>query len=319
VRTVNPASPEEAVAQAAAAIEPKLALLEARRRAYLLLSKLIVAGVCGLGIMAALLIWALAGGIAALIVLAGGLGFAGIAYLACRKLYKGSARAEIVPPLADAMGLAYSREAPGFDAGRLQALGVLPRGDRLAAANLVQGRYRDTAFRMAEVGCWNERVQSMKTGTGRRREMLWQGLVVEIEVPLAFQGPVVLARDRGALLNAMRVGDTGLARVVVPDAAFEKVFEVHAADAAEAERLLPAPLRESLVALSQARPGKSLGAAFVDGRFLLAVPLKRFLAQGRLDQPAESLLQELPQAQRELSLPQRVIDYLYGDRPGPLL
>ena len=40
MRTINPASPEEVLAQAAAAIEPKLAMLEARRRAYLLMTKL---------------------------------------------------------------------------------------------------------------------------------------------------------------------------------------------------------------------------------------------------------------------------------------
>jgi nucleoside phosphorylase len=38
-----------------------------------------------------------------------------------------------------------------------------------------------------------------------------------------------------------------------------------------------------------------------------------------VDQPAETLLRELPQALRELTLPQRVIDYLHGERPGPLL
>ncbi len=111
---------------------------------------------------------------------------------------------------------------------------------------------------------------------------------------------------------ALRVG-------AVISSAFEKVFEVYAANAGEAERLLSAPLRESLVALSQARPGRALGAAFLEGRFLLAVPLSSFLAQGKLNQPAETLLGELPQAQRELSLPQRVIDYLHGERPGPLL
>jgi len=316
VKTINPTTPEEVIAQATAAIEPKLAMLEARRRAYLLLSKLIVAGVCGLGAVAALLIWALAGGLPALIVLGVGAVLAGIAYLACRKLYKGSARGEIVPPLADAMGLAYSREALGFDVERLFSLGLLPSAQRLMVSDLVQGRHRATAFRMAEVRCWNEKTRGTRGGT--RRQMLWQGLVVEIQVPLAFEGPVVLARDRGALMNAMRDA-TGLQRVQIPDAAFEKVFEVYAADPAEAERLLPQPLRESLVALSQARPDKALGAAFVQGLFLLAVPVKSFLAQGRLDQPAETLLQELPQAHRELSLPHRVIDYLYGDRPGPLV
>ena len=317
MRTINPASPEEVLAQAAAAIEPKLAILEARRRAYLLLTKFIVTGIGVLGCLAALLIWALAGKIPALVVLAGGAVFAGIAYLACRRLYKGSARNDIVPPLAAAMGLGYSPVAVGFDAGRLQALGVLPAAGRCIAANLVQGRHRDIAFRMAEVRCLNERLR--QGGRGRRRETLWQGLVVDIDVPVLFEGPVVLARDQGAILNAMRGGNAGLTRVTVPDAAFEKVFEVYAAKAEEAERLLSAPLRESLVALSQARPGKALGAAFVQGRFLLAVPLPSFLAQGKLNQPAETLLQELPQAQRELSLPQRVIDYLHGERPGPLL
>lgn len=323
MRTVNPASEQEIVAQAAAAIRPKLALLEARRKAYLLLTKLVVTGVFAVMAMAALVLWALLGGYVALFVLAGGLAFAGVAFLACVKLYKGSARGEIVPPLAGALGLTYSPDAPGFDAGRLVSLDVLPPCEAASATDLVRGRHRDTGFRMAEVRCWIERVQSMKTGNRRRRDMQWQGLVVEIEVPAPFAGPVILTRDRGRLLNAVdgRPGqlDT-LVRVQVADPAFEKVFEVFAAVPAEAERLLQAPLRDSLVALSEARPGKALGAAFVDGLFILALPLKgRILAQGTLFQPAETLLRELPQALRELTLPHRVIDYLHGDRPGPLL
>jgi hypothetical protein len=323
LRIVNPASEEDILAQAATAIRPKLALLEARRKAYLLLSKLVVSGVFVVMLLVALVFWALLGGYVALFVLAGGLAFAGIAFLACLKLYKGSARGEIVPPLADALGLVYSAEAPGFDVRRLVALGLLPSCEAASATDLVRGRHRETSFRMAEVRCWIERAQSMKSGSRRRRDMQWQGPVVEVEVPVPFTGPVILSRDRGRLLNAVdgRPGrlDT-LLRVQVADPAFEKVFEVFAADAAEAERLLQPGLRESLLALSGARPGKALGAAFVEGLFILTLPMKgRLLAQGRLFQPAETLLQELPQALRELTLPQRVIDYLHGDRPGPLL
>jgi hypothetical protein len=323
LRLVNPASEEEILAQAATAIRPKLALLEARRKAYLLLTKLVVTGVFGVMALAALVLWALLGGYVALFALAGGLAFAGLAFLACLKLYKGSARGEIVPPLADALGLVYSAQAPDFDVQRLVALELLPPCEAASATDLVRGRHRDTGFRMAEVRCWIERVQSMKTGTRRRRDLQWQGLVVEVEVPAPFVGPVILSRDRGRLLNAVdgRPGQIdALRRVQLADAAFEKVFEVFAADPAEAERLLQPGLRESLLALSEARPGRALGAAFAEGLFILALPTKgRILAQGRLFQPAETLLQELPQALRELTLPQRVIDYLHGDRPGPLL
>ncbi|MEZ5667791.1 MAG: DUF3137 domain-containing protein [Alphaproteobacteria bacterium] len=301
-------------------IRPILAGIELSRRGYLQLTKLVATGIFGFFGVIALILWGLISIWVALPVLGFAAIVAGLVAWAMARMYRGTTLAQIVPPLAEAIGgMTYRPMAEGFNAAAVIDLGILPSSQAVAAEHLLEGMHRGTGFRMAELSCY-DRVEQISMATRRkrsRRRRNWRGLVIEVDVPVRFDGPVILARDRGL---AGRIHGAGLRRVDLPDPAFARIFEVYAADTDEAARLVTPALAQSLAALSQARPGKALAAAFASGVFVLTIPLPRgFLEQGSLFQPAHRLLDKVPQIVRELTLPHRVIDYLMGDRPGPLL
>lgn len=293
-------------------IRPALARIEASRKASLLLVRMVAAGMFGGFGIIALILWGLITIWLAVGVLAVGAFATGAVVWAMVRLYRGVARSVLVPPLAAAIGgMSYNRTAEGFNAAGVLGLGLLPRADVVQAEDMLVGTHRGVGFRLVEMSCY----RMAGSGRNRRRQRVWRGLVVEVDVPVPFRGPVLLVRDR----RASR-GPEGLRQVAFPHAGFSEIFAVHAADPDEARRLITPALADSLVALSRARPGRALGAAFAEGVFLLTVPLPRgFLEQGSLFHPADRLIERVPAIVRELTLPHRVIDYLVGDRPGPLL
>ena len=303
-------------------IKPALAAIEASRRGYLQLTKLMAAGVFAFFGFIALILWALISIWLAVVVLGVAVVFSAMAALLMVRFYRGTARAKIVPPLAEAIGgMTYQRNAEGFNARAVVDLGILPASQAVSAEDLLEGMHRGTGFRMAELSCYVRRQAAPGGASRRKAKRTWRGLVVEVDVPVTFSGPVILARDRGMISRWLGTGaGIDLTPVSFPDSEFSRTFEVYAADPDEAGRLITPALASSLVALSQARPGKALAGAFANGVFLLTIPLPRgFLEQGSLFQPADRLLDEIPAIVRELTLPHRVVDFLMGERPGSLL
>ncbi|MGF1627735.1 MAG: DUF3137 domain-containing protein [Alphaproteobacteria bacterium] len=318
---------EAAIARAIeTGIRPALAHIEATRRGSLMLAKIVAAVIFGFFGVVALILGGLISVWLAVAALAVGALLAGVTALLMVRLYRGVARSVMVPPLAEAIGgMTYAQSAEGFNAEGVAGLGILPTAQRVTAEDMIVGTHRGTGFRMVELSCYIHARGGQARDPRRRQRLkrIWRGLVVEVDVPVQFEGPVLLARDRGTLARwaaGHPAAGRGLSKVSFPHAAFSQAFEVFAANPAEAERLITPELAESLVALSRARPGKALAAAFARGVFLLTIPLPRgFLDQGSLFQPADRLLDRVPAILRELTLPHRVIDYLMGDRPGDLL
>ena len=299
-----------------AEIRPALAQIEATRQGSWLLIRIVAAAIFGFFGFVALILWALITVWLAVGVLAFGAFCSGLVGWLMTRLYRGVARTMMVPPLTRAIGdMTYSPTAEGFNAQGVVELGLLPAAQSVVAEDMLVGSHRGTGFRLVELSCYTVRRRHRSGRARTQRQRVWHGLVVEVDVPVPFAGPVILTRG-----GLARRAEEGLGKVAIPHAGFTRVFEARAADAGEALRLVTPALAESLVALSRARPGKALGAAFARGVFLLAVPLPRgYLDQGSLFQPADRLLERVPALVHELTLPHRVIDYLIGERPGPLL
>ncbi len=72
----------------------------------------------------------------------------------------------------------------------------------------------------------------------------------------------------------------------------------------------------AMVDLAKAADEKALNAAFVDGRFLLALPRQTSLFDiGETNPPRHQMRAVFKHFVREITLPHRVIDFLHGDRP----
>ncbi len=208
--------------------------------------------------------------------------------------------------------LEYTRE-PGdrFDRERFTKLSVVPSGSSTRFEDLFVGRYRDTDFKMVDA-----EVES----SGESSQTLFDGLPFEIDVPAEFSGRVLIGGDKGKIGNALKgffkdaFGKESRVQFDHPD--FEDRYAVYASDADEARRLVSPGFCDTMVALADAYDKKSLGAAFVDGVFLLAVPVPGDLFEpGSIKRSVCDCEDDIHEFLKELTIAHRVIDYLHGERP----
>ena len=232
-----------------------------------------------------------------------------------RRAHQESLREIIVPAVCRFFdGLEYTRD-PGerFDHKRFFELGIVPKGsfalhftDKVRLEDMFIGRHLDTAFRMVDAEL--KQFEKYTYGVGRRAITVFDGLLFEIDVPVEFSGRVLIGGDKGDFGEESRV------EFDHPD--FKDRYAVYASDADEARRLVSPEFCDTMVALADAFDKKSLGAAFVDGVFLLAVPVPGDLFEpGSITRSVYDCEADIHEFLKELTIAHRVIDYLHGDRP----
>lgn len=230
-------------------------------------------------------------------------------------------RAVVMPPVCRFFGdMEYRRDATGeIDLGRFTDTGVVGAFNRSRLEDLFIGRHRDTGFAMAEA-VLRRRKRSGRGGSSS--STVFRGLLFVIDVPRPFTGRVLLGREHGWLGNKVAdwaVGLRGLERVPFDHQAFESLYQVYADDPATALGLLTPPFLDSLVALAEAHRGRPLRAAFTDGVFLLAVPMRRDLFEpASIFRPIYTVEADLHRLLFDVTTVHRVIDFLHGDRPDRL-
>lgn len=210
-------------------------------------------------------------------------------------------------------GLVYDRE-PGdrFDHKRFTSLGITKSGAFGRCEDLFIGRYRDTGFKMIDAKVVQQGENSSTT--------VFDGLLFEIDVPTNFAGSTIISRDIGSVGNALKgffkdkFGTQE--RVKFQDAAFEERFAVYATDPTEAYTLVSPSFCRTMLALAEIYADKSLGAAFVDGVFLLAVPVAGDLFEpGSVAHSVYDCEDDIHAFLEEVSIAHRVIDILHGEGP----
>ena len=139
-------------------------------------------------------------------------------------------------------------------------------------------------------------------------------------MPTRFSCRVLISREHGKLGNAVagffKGMMRGVERVAFDDPEFERRYEVYADDPAAARELMVPAFLETMVALADIHGKKLLGAAFADGDFLLAIPMKRDLFEP--DSVRQSVFDcqgDIHEFLDQVTIPYRVVDHLHGDRP----
>jgi hypothetical protein len=246
--------------------------------------------------------------------------------------HREAVRARIVPALCRYLGTEEYHRKPGkrFDMARVQKSGIAGAFTRASLQDLFVGRHRATGFRMVEARLFRKRRTGGGNG-GRERRSVFAGLLCDIEVPVKFGGAVLLVGERDTrgewIAGIMRRNFPAAAPVAFDHPAFDARFRVLSDNPAEARRLLPPPLLETLLALAEEidaaekRAGfdGGLNAAFLDGRFLMAIPQRRNLFEiGQIDRSLDHAEEDLRRLALEFTIPERLIDSLHGDRK-PLL
>ncbi len=208
-------------------------------------------------------------------------------------------------------GLKYDRE-PGdqFDHERFTSLGVIPSGSFDRCEDLFVGRHRDTGFKMIDAKVVQRNKNSSTT--------VFDGLLFEIDVPVDFEGRTLIGRDIGAVGNALKgffkdkFGKQE--RVKFQDPAFEERFAVYASDPDEAYRLVSPTFCKTMLALADAHNDKTLGAGFVDGVFVLAVPVDGDLFEpGSVTRSIYDCEDDIHTFLEEITIAHRVIDILHSE------
>ncbi len=154
----------------------------------------------------------------------------------------------------------------------------------------------------------------------------FDGLLLTIQVPVAFSGTILLAQDRGRLGNRlaeMFTSRRNYTAVPFDDSSFELYFEVYSDRVDEARRLLLPDLRRTLVDIARFFEGLSrrnyTRAAFHRGQLLIALPHRPDLFElGDLSQPMDRLQDKIAQLLWEVTIPHRVIDKLFGGPSGQM-
>lgn len=209
--------------------------------------------------------------------------------------------------------LEYHREpGDGFDHERFTSLGVVRSGSFDRCEDHFIGRHRDTGFKMIDVKVVQRGKNSSTT--------VFDGLMFEIDVPTDFSGRTIIGRDSGAVGNALKgffkdkFGKQE--RVKFQNPAFEERFAVYATDPAEAYGLVSPSFCGTMLALAESYADKTLGAAFVDGVFLLAVPVKGDLFEpGSVSRSVYDCEDDIHAFLADVTIAHRVIDILHGGGP----
>ncbi len=253
---------------------------------------------------------------AAFVVIAGLL--AGLYFvLAPGKKHRKAMRDLVMDPLRRFLGGIEHHPSPGrrFEVSRFAHSGVL-NFNQVELEDLIVGRYRDSDFRMVEA----KLTRSRRSRTKDQGNFVFKGLLCEISVPQAFSCSVLLVPDKGSLGNwavdLLRDKLTNLSPVPLGHEAFEARYQVYSDEPEEALALLQPAFLDSLLAITNAVGRKALNSAFVDGRFLIAIPQDRNLFEiGRLHRSLDHAEKDVRRLAAEFTLPHRLIDTLHGERP----
>lgn len=177
------------------------------------------------------------------------------------RLYKD----KVLPRLAAAFGDITYRAAVGPDMALLKAEKVFRDYDSVTADDQLVGTHRGLPVTITEV--------KLEKKAGKNTRTIFDGLIVEVELPKSLTGVTAVVADGGAFGNfADRMTASGRQRVKLEDPVFERVYETYGTDQVSARALLNPAFMERLLKLGE-RPGYARPLALaVDNRLTMALP-----------------------------------------------
>lgn len=194
---------------------------------------------------------------------------------------------------------------------QMQAFNMMEHGRR-SLTNHYVGTYRDCELEIFNI--------CLTSGYGKQQSSYYY-FIIDVTVPIAFDGDVVIKSDYGRILNFFRGLFSKRKQVNFDHPAFEKSYEVYAEDASLARRLISPAFCDNLLAIPQLFPRSygvmpaKLNGAFHQGHFTLAVPgnadlfslLPHQSTPGKIETACRRLI-------ARMGIVKSVVDYLHGAR-----
>jgi hypothetical protein len=209
------------------------------------------------------------------IAIAGGLLGWGTWWFVSRPLeeYKTAVRGEVFPKIVSFFGsdFSYSRDCP-WSMSRLTNSSLFDTFDDETLEDYIRGSYKDVSIELVEA-LLTKQVQS---GRSRRTVEVYDGLLFLLTPRKKFRGKIVVKRDHGVALNAIRgfftTAFSELERVKLEDPAFEKRFQVYADNQVEARRVLTTSFMQRLLDLGTVIGNQKVDCSFFEGVLLIRAP-----------------------------------------------
>jgi hypothetical protein len=178
-----------------------------------------------------------------------------------RRLYKD----RVLPRLAERFGAITYRAAAQPDMARLRREHIFREFEDVTAEDELVGTHRGLAIRIVEL--------TLTKGSGDDRRTMFDGLLLEVDLPRQLRGTTAVVADNGMFGNLRDWAQRGEhQRVRVEHPRFESVYQVWGTDQIAARALLTPAFMERFMALGAlAGFGRPLALA-QDNRLMLALP-----------------------------------------------
>lgn len=228
-----------------------------------------------LGVVAAIVLWALCqsnsnppGALGfVMFVVVGALGGEMWAVHAPDRRYRRIYKQRVLPQLASGVGSLTYREASRERVARFAAERILPDHDSLQADDEIAGTHDGLPIEIIEV--------RLRKRVNKKTRVVFDGLLVGVTLPRSLTATTVVMPDRG-LWEKFKVGWRGAAMepVRLEHLAFEQCYEAYTTDQVEARALLTPAFMERFIALAESS-GFALPGALAEGNTLVVALPKR--------------------------------------------
>lgn len=198
----------------------------------------------------------------------------------------------------------------------LQSEGMGKKGEILIS-NYHVGTYRDCALQFFNV-CYKRREMHSRGGRRTKRN---HNLVLDISVPVAFEGKVYIKRDYGFVLNWLRGQVIRKRRYKVKHEGFEAKFEIYADDPRTAQKLITRSFCNNLMAVERMYPKgfgilpRPITGLFRQGHFYLIIGgVRDMMSDGISYSHPDKVQQTARRMIARLAIMPRIVDFLHGMR-----
>jgi len=231
----------------------------------------------------------------------------------------------VMPEIGRFLGeIHYDRAGPGEAFVKpFEDLKLVGSANEKTVEHHIRGTHHGVGFELVQADLVNRR-----RGSKNGPETVFKGLLVRIQVPVVPPSGILIARDRGRLINTLlewfSIGRRKSAhRIPMRDAEFERRFAVYCADPDTARRFVTPGFKSAMVTIDDEIGGRSflqtifpgsrtsLAAAFEGDTFYMAITRSRRLLDTRtLLRSDVSIEDEIHAIFADLTLLHRIIDKL---------
>lgn len=145
---------------------------------------------------------------------------------------------------------------------------IFPKFETFSADDCFSGTYKGVGVRV----CEEELADYVYVNRRRRKEVLFLGIVLELDMNKEFSHHTFVTKDKG-IFNRFN-GQYGFERVALEDVVFEKEFEAYSQNQIEARYLLTTAFMERMLKLKELYKGKSIQFSFQNSKVLIAIDTK---------------------------------------------